>query len=1016
MLDRINALLKAAGHDKRLLPYVMRLQAARKALLAAEKVPNPAAQTSAQRLLDSIDEELGGDPLTPQQASFNAISAEVGHTPNGVATGSPVGDLGGASTASQPAADPQPMAQTAVPRMVPITIGEKELTASAIETGKKYPKEYDAASIHFRESALDSVERAKAARQAFDRLFKSMEEVQKAFLKLRLSVDLAVREEETGDYGVAIAGYRQALQECRTQGELMVKLAHQAWDEIKSGRTQEGQKDNLFDDFNNHRADARELAARLEWLDRQDRRDPDRALKFASLERDLAEILKSEHSRHLKTAQALLEDLQARLAAAQAKRKPGDDTEAMGDALAAAALVGVARQLTGRLNAVAGELEGEAAQAARARRDQKYLQAGKLKGDAIAADLEAVGRGDTRAMKGAFDDLRFGRTSLSGEQISQLYGEIIDKVLRQPAQLAILAQDPVLCGDIILMAEKQGQLDDAVLQQLGANASAVATRVLLEKTRDGVEPGKTTDWMWDAVTKEDWNAKDKGVSAQVFNSLWNQGDFDQICKLIAKDANPGQAHSLGQDTGRGSGKREGVWSGFIQPLEHLLGNYIRKVHELESGSGTFEPDMLKKVQGAQKVLKALATKGTAILTDYKDILGSKALEMFNARPGTIWGFEDVRLPYVQAAREVGPAQDPRQAQDQGQDQDGDPTRKPAKAAHGNQPLRMWELWKAVEQALNEGGYDELLKDPEAAIPRFVNKGKAAVAAEIKDSHAYPNVDIDAFLAEFEQQAGGYLKHLAGRVPSGQFDTAEASGMDPGKFMGGLGCKAGLWWAKESDKPVYYCIDGINLDEATDYKAWKNAKIRAHLEDGGSKHFEVITFAEIREILKNWKELESTVFFIEKGQPIDKARVGDWIARMQASDSKAGKRPAPAPEKFRAKLEALGGSVWKNIEADAADADTRHDAMKLAVKADALLRVARMARKDVLPRFLDGKAELLRDYGVIPAELAQASKDVLAARSAEALAQAQAGFEAHVRDLPAHLRDGLRGWAASIRVV
>jgi hypothetical protein len=108
MLDRINALLKAAGHDKRLLPYVMRLQAARKALLAAEKVPNPAAQTSAQRLLDSIDEELGGDPLTPQQASFNAISAEVGHTPNGVATGSPVGDLGGASTASQPAADPQP--------------------------------------------------------------------------------------------------------------------------------------------------------------------------------------------------------------------------------------------------------------------------------------------------------------------------------------------------------------------------------------------------------------------------------------------------------------------------------------------------------------------------------------------------------------------------------------------------------------------------------------------------------------------------------------------------------------------------------------------------------------------------------------------------------------------------------------------------------------------------------------------------------------------------------------------
>ena len=40
---------------------------------------------------------------------------------------------------------------------------------------------------------------------------------------------------------------------------------------------------------------------------------------------------------------------------------------------------------------------------------------------------------------------------------------------------------------------------------------------------------------------------------------------------------------------------------------------------------------------------------------------------FKENPGTIWGFEDIRLPFVQAAHAT---------------------------AHGLQPLRMMELWQA----------------------------------------------------------------------------------------------------------------------------------------------------------------------------------------------------------------------------------------------------------------------------------------------------------------------------------
>jgi hypothetical protein len=978
MLKKILQLLADANNDKRLASFVPRLQAAQKKLETATTGSDAidSVEAEAKALLEEIEQTLTQTSPDLKQAAFNSISKLIGHTPVGTGAGVSLG--GGDATLTGPGEKPK-----VAPKIQPLTKEEQQLEAKSKQITRTVVSDYDSRVSGFKGHNGAAVKRAEEAKAEFDHLQETLDSKKKDFDKLRLATQTAEKKIDSGEYGAAYKAYNDVLEEARLKSKELVELAKAAFNEVEEEKDKKGPADSLFDDFLAFRKRAKNLEAADAWRKEQNPDDPLAITALNALDKDIATLLKTPLTEKCKTPEDLLKEVEAKMTEAESLRKPDTEEQAATTAGQAAEVDKVVTEIERRILYCKDQLEGKAAQKAREELDKKYLDGDELKPDVIANDLQAIGKGSTAALKSTFDDLRYGRSSLTGAQIKKLYGEIIDKVLNNQAMLTDVSNDPELCGDLIMMAEKQGNLKADVLKSLGTKTSPVAQRVLLEKTKGPVGDGATSRWMWDAVELEDWNAKDKGIGAQVYNSLWNNGDYDQICKVIEKGVNPGQAHSLGQDTGRGSGKKEGIWSGFIQPMEHLLGNYVRKVHQLEEDPNAFSGDDLKKVQGAQKVLKALEGK-SSILTDYKEIRDSKAMEAFNDKPGTIWGFEDVRLPYVQAAREKD---------------------------KGNQPLRMWELWKAVEKALNQNGYDELLQNPDEAIKKFVEEGKKAVALEIKDSHAYPNLKLDEFLKEFELQATAYLKHVSEQIPKGQFDTAEISGMDPGKLMGGLGCKAGLWWAKESKpaKPVYYVIDGINLDEATDYKAWKNAKIKANLEQGGSKHFEVITFAEIREILKKWKDLKNTVVFIEKGNIVAESRVLEWREMMLEKDKDAGKRPAPPPERFKGKLEALGGDVWTKIQGEP------YDAMKVTVKVDSLIRVAKMAKKDVLPKYLEQKCELLVRYKVLPQELAAAAKQVQEAKSDDKLRPAKVNFESLVRKTPPILQEPLLKWLGSVKI-
>jgi hypothetical protein len=696
------------------------------------------------------------------------------------------------------------------------------------------------------------------------------------------------------------------------------------------------------------------------------------------------------------------------------------------DAAAAAA-----RKLSSDMNKKLKQIEDAAALK---ERQEKLAAFFKEPARNIAATVARVESGNPADLRTALAMLQptAGTEELQGD-MKQARIDLVSQALSSPKARDSLARMPGVATSVVLEAEGLGVLAPVMLDGFGPKAPEMCRTFAIEiakrkpkassqegdKDAKAVPPPVLETWVWKNAKPDDWNQRENGTSAQVYNSLWNARNFEQMAEMIGRGFDAGQAFNTEKDEGRGS--REGVWSGFVQPLEHLLGHYVKRVHlaaqpldklsdedraaigepsqALEARMGEVkktgellaelgrkrdallpeqaeerrkidetvsklkavaltheESETLKnleglkaKVAGARQILKALETaKGTSIATSYETILKSPAVELMKKDFGTIWGFEDVRLPYVQAAREATP--------------------------HGSKPLRMWEMWKAIDHAINKEGYDRLLNDPDAAIPDYLAKGRAALDDEIrKNPELYRGADVDAFKANFEKQAGTYLQHLATMTPKGEFETAEMSGIAPTKLMGGLGCKAGLWWAKEEGEKVYYCLDGLRMEQAVDYKRQKNDAINNHLLLDGPLHLEVITFAEIREILKHWNELSSTVIFLRKGKTVPVKEVEEWIALMTANDQKTTKRPAPRKQKLETGLNALSPHLLDD------DDVTDQIGLKMVIKGNALVRIAKMKAEAPLVPFLTNKCALLYRFGVLPSGLGDAYASMLAAQ-------------------------------------
>ena len=475
----------------------------------------------------------------------------------------------------------------------------------------------------------------------------------------------------------------------------------------------------------------------------------------------------------------------------------------------------------------------------------------------------------------------------------------------------------------------------------------------------------------------EWNDKARGLGPRVCQSLWKTGNYAQIAELIEY----GVDTSL---TARFPGLPDpssGIYSGFFQPMEHVVQKHLKDVALLDDDPCPLTGEALSKAQGAKIILDALKKKGSAkTVTSWDEVKKSEMVKEFKKAPGTIWGFEDVRLPFVQASHE---------------------TKK------GAQPIRMMELWEAVEASLSPSAFSELLADPGTAADKFVDIGIEKIEEGIKSGEPkYAEIaeKKDKYISEFRRQAKSFLLEFSSQMPKMAFTKpsltdpgnspialSDIAGVQAGKFGGGLACKAGLWWAKQEKKPVYYCLDGIDMNDVINYKKVKNKAIEEFISAGGKRgvkgHDEVITLVELREIIKNWEDLKDTVKFVQKGKIIEDdgtlneltTMMDELQKKLKRANKRAGRQPAPDRGKFANELQAIDPGLSAKLDvADEPDMDAR-DIVK---KSTYLVNIAN-TRPQIVLKYLMSRCTVLLTYKLISDDVPRLAAQLVSATEKEA---------------------------------
>jgi len=568
-------------------------------------------------------------------------------------------------------------------------------------------------------------------------------------------------------------------------------------------------------------------------------------------------------------------------------------------------------------------------------------------------------------------DLDFGSMVLSECKVDDLKDIDLEKLLGDK-------KTEVLGAAVLKLATKPGDNHDKeVFARLAGSIPEHAWNDKQEDNKTRLQSGK------------------RGLAQKVCCRLWQGENFDSIGTLISK-CNI-DTHTA-WDNGDGKTEGDAVYSGFVIPIQHQVGRYMKESHEHLTGKKADTNP--KKMQGIADICKALDTRtDTQVLTSYGAVEKSPLIkDEFKNAPGTIWGFEYVRMPYVAAAHEDAKA--------------------------GAQPIRMMELWDAVGKAFNQDTADALLKDPEGtseAIVADVLKMYEGVRTADKSSASFVKMGgvetripetlaqmkalgddkFNAFMANFKDSAKKFLLEYVTHMPKVEFvrqtkdpqsatekiSLSNLAGVGDSKFMSSFACKAGLWSAKEQKQPVYYCLDGINMEDVVNYKKLRNEAINAYLQAGGASrpktgksddpkpHHEVVTFVEVREILKNWDELKDTVKFAVKGEMLQgdklKTWLEEWQGKLKAADETEKKRTdlMRAPPKAQlAEAVAEFGIDVKNLPQDPEGGKI---ALIIARKAGYLRKVSRTKPK-ILLHYLMKKCQVLVACGMVPQSLPDAA--------------------------------------------
>lgn len=610
-----------------------------------------------------------------------------------------------------------------------------------------------------------------------------------------------------------------------------------------------------------------------------------------------------------------------------------------------------------------------------------------------AAD-DAYKKEDWDALKKVFQD--------AGTKASEKE-EILNRMLVGKRGRKEMLRDPKLASYFIGQADPDYLQRTDLFDALGSKKTEILSQTLFDLTekapakssdapdRDAERDPKLFKLLAEQLDKDTWNdaklglgAQKKGLAPRMCAALLKNKAYDEICMLIDHGVDTSLSTRIDtsdkDEVNRTSGSN---YSGFVMPLQHTLQGSLHDVDLLNAGKTSgWDSERKDKAEGARKVFQALDRNDSAVtLTKWSDVVGSEMMQAFKDDPGTVWGFEKIRGPYVEAARET---------------------------KHGNQPLRMMDVWDAVQIFLNSIDYEKLLDDPETRITKMVKWAADTqvgpdIDQTIKDA-TYKNGKYaavcghkDAYLKGFVEMSTEVLQEMARQMPKGTLSrpskddptraVSDIAGTHFNKFMTSFACQAGLWMAKSEGKPVYYCLDGIEMEDVVNYKKAKYEAIDEYLDTvgkgGEAEPFgEVVTMKEMREILKNWDQFKDTIKFFRKGKMLTGKELETFISKHQQmmedsrrQDDKKGERlrkQAPPRAKFQKELEAIDPDLPTRLDwvaktaSDPKKAD--QDARDIVRKGGYLLKVTN-TNPTYLVNYLVKKCQVMFDYKLVPVDLA-----------------------------------------------
>jgi hypothetical protein len=496
-------------------------------------------------------------------------------------------------------------------------------------------------------------------------------------------------------------------------------------------------------------------------------------------------------------------------------------------------------------------------------------------------------------------------------------------------------------------------------------------------------------WIFENMPLDQWTVPDKERAARGLNLLWTVDDYGRIGALIENGVD-----CTASGKAWGVKAREGVHSGYIQPLTHVLGKYMKflppVVQKLPEGIESH------KVDGAWVVVQAIgrSPKPPKILFDYGKITSSQLVVAFDTGSGMIWGFEDIRLPYILAARE---------------------------RTNGKRTLRMLDMWPAVGKVTDPKNYQELIANPDQKIAEVIEAGVKEIITEMKEGKLRYNgldtdKDKDTFIDNFKTECEQFLRFFANQRPYGAYQaTAKASGKDQEKRLSTYACIMGLYWSASKNLPVYYCLDGLDPNDVVTYKRYKIKEIDGYLRAldtpatqllNHTPFTDVVSLAELREIIRYWGDpkrgnFQNVVRFVEQGQVMTAEESGNLALKWQfdLKISEEGQRRKPLPKtSFEDEAIALQDDrpFWNGLSTDVRWKCVKEgDRIKLAAN--------NPERFDLLLRVLIEDCPTLKAQNLVPEKFVQL---LIAANAASADQPVSAEALANLREAMNYVCKGL----------